>query len=229
MGVRAGGEKKNVPDPLFFGGEKKVSPPFFAGHRMADNTDKPLAGYETLLCVTGGIAAYKSADLASRLVQSGCGVTVAMTDAATRFVAPLTFQALSGRAVYTSLWQPAEGFSSQHISLTERADLMIVAPATADAIAKMAAGVADDLVSTMALSAHGACGILIAPAMNTRMWSAPATVRNVAAVRGDGMHVVGPGEGNLACGTVGPGRMAEPADILAAAGKLLLARPPKGR
>ena len=194
---------------------------------MADKKDTLLSGYETLLCVTGGIAAYKSADLASKLVQRGSGVTVAMSDGGTRFVAPLTFQALTGRQVYTSLWQSSEDYSSQHISLTEQADLLIVAPATADIIAKMAAGIADDLVSTMVLSAHGACGILVAPAMNTRMWSAPATVRNLARICSDGIETVGPGEGNLACGTVGLGRMAEPAEILAAAEKLLLARPPK--
>ncbi len=194
---------------------------------MPENAEKALTGYEVLLCVTGGIAAYKSADLTSRLVQAGAGTTVAMTEAAQRFVTPLTFQTLSGRRVYTSLWVPAEDFSSQHISLTEAADLMIVAPATADIIAKMACGLADDLVSTMALSTHGACEILIAPAMNERMWSAPAMAENVAPLRQRGVHLVGPVEGRLACGTVGLGRMAEPEQILAAATGILLKRPPK--
>lgn len=194
---------------------------------MADSAEKPMDGYEVLLCVTGGIAAYKSADLTSKLVQRGAGVSVAMTEAARQFVGPLTFQSLSRRSVFTSMWQATEDFQSGHISLTESADLMIVAPATADILAKMAGGIADDLVSTMALAAHGACEILIAPAMNTRMWSAPATVENIATLTGRGVHVVGPAEGNLACGTVGIGRMAEPGDILAAAAEILRKRPPK--
>lgn len=187
----------------------------------ADRAERPLAGREVLLCVTGGIACYKAADLASRLVKAGAGVSVAMTDAARQFVAPLTFQALTARAVCTSLWQAVENYSSQHISLTDRAELMIVAPATANILAKMAAGIADDLVSTLALSAHGACDILVAPAMNTRMWLAPPTQANLARLKGWGVHVVGPAEGRLACGTTGPGRMAEPADLLAAAADLL--------
>jgi len=186
-----------------------------------------LAGHEVLLCPTGGIACYKAADLASRLVRAGAGVTVAMTDAATRFVAPLTFQSLSGRAVYTSMWQANERFEHHHLALTERADLMIVAPATANIIAKMAAGIADDLVSTLALSACGACEVLVAPAMNARMWRAPATEANVRTLEERGVHRVGPGEGRLACGESGPGRMAEPEEILAAAQKLLRAGPPK--
>jgi len=207
--------------------EAQAAPP--AKARRTASGDFPLAGYEILLCVTGGIAAYKAADLASKLVQEGCGLTVAMTEGGERFIAPLTFQTLSGRKVYTSLWESTEDYSSRHISLTERADLMIVAPATADIIAKMAVGIADDLVATMALAAHGACGILIAPAMNARMWSAPATMRNLDLLKKRRVHVVGPGEGNLACGTVGLGRMAEPAEILAAARKLLTANPPKAR
>ena len=195
---------------------------------MAPGDDRPIAGYEVLLCVTGGIACYKSADLTSKLVQSGAGVTVAMTDAAERFVSPLTFQTLSGRQAHTSLWQSAADYSAQHISLTEAADLAIVAPATADVLAKMAGGIADDLISTLALSAHGACPILVAPAMNVRMWSAPATQANMARLEGWSVHVVGPAEGRLACGTVGLGRMAEPGEVLAAAKALLLQNPPKG-
>ena len=186
-----------------------------------------LAGYRVLLCVTGGIACYKAADLASRLVQAGAAVTVVMTDAAGRFVAPLTFQSLTGGQVFTSLWQSAETYDPHHISLTESADLMIVAPATADMIAKMACGIADDLVSTLALSASGTCEILAAPAMNTRMWLAPATQENVGRLRNRGVHFVGPAEGRLACGTIGPGRMAEAEEILAAAAKLLRRKAPK--
>jgi len=186
--------------------------------------DSPIKGREILLAVTGGIACYKAADLASRLVAAGAGVSVAVTAAAERFVAPLTFQALTTRQVYRSLWQSSESYQSHHICLTDRADLMIVAPATADILAKMACGIADDLVSTLALSAWGACEVLVAPAMNTRMWEAPPTQANAKTLRQRGVHVVGPGKGRLACGTTGPGRMAEPAEILAAAEKILAAR-----
>ncbi|MCJ7544654.1 MAG: hypothetical protein MUP47_08865 [Phycisphaerae bacterium] len=188
-----------------------------------------LAGYEVLLCVTGGIACYKSADLASALVQAGAGVTVAMTAAARRFVTPLTFQTLTGRAVYVSLWQRPADFRSEHIALTELADLMLVAPATANILGKFAAGIADDLVSALGLSAAGSCPILLAPAMNSRMWSAPAVQANLAKLKEWGYHVVGPAEGRLACGTEGIGRMSEPDEILAAATKLLLQKPPRHR
>ncbi len=191
---------------------------------MTDQTAQPLAGKEILLCVTGGIACYKAADLTSKLVQAGAGVTVAMTESAGRFVQPLTFQTLTARQVYTTLWQSSEDYRSQHLSLNDRAELMIVAPATANTLAKMVAGLADDLVSSMALSAHGACPILIAPAMNTRMWQAPPTQRNIRTLEEWGIHCVGPGEGRLACNTTGPGRMAEPAEILARAVELLAGR-----
>ncbi|MDY7010061.1 MAG: flavoprotein [Planctomycetota bacterium] len=180
-----------------------------------------LEGAEVLLCVTGGIACYKSADLVSKLTQAGAGVSVAMSDAAERFITPLTFQTLTGRDVFKSLWQAGENYRPQHLSLTEKADLMIVAPATADIIAKMAVGIADDLVSALALSAWGGCEILIAPAMNTRMFQAPPTQDNIQKLQARGVHVVGPKEGRLACGTVGIGRMAEPDEILAAVEKLL--------
>ena len=196
---------------------------------MGEATDKPLAGREVLLCVTGGIACYKAAFLASKLVQAGAGVHAALTAAAERFVTPLTFQALTRRKVYTSLWTEPEDYCSQHISLTEAADLTIVAPATADILAKMAGGIADDLISTLALSANGACPILVAPAMNSRMWDAPATQRNVAQLIEWGVRVVGPGEGNLACGTVGLGRMAEPDEILTAAIEILNETPSGGK
>lgn len=188
-----------------------------------------LEGYEVLVCVTGGIACYKAADLTSKLVQAGAGVTVAMTESATRFVAPLTFQTLTGRHAYASMWQATEGYEAGHLSLTERADLMIVAPATANTMAKMAAGVADELVSALALSAPGECEILVAPAMNTRMWEAPATQANLARLTEWGVHSVGPGEGFLACRTVGKGRMAEPEEILAAAAEILRKKPPQAR
>lgn len=181
----------------------------------------PLEGYEVLLCVTGGIACYKAADLAGKLVQAGAGVTVAMTEAAAKFVTPLTFAAVTGRASFTTMWRDPQDHDPAHIALTEAADLMIVAPATANILGKLAGGIADDLVSTLALSAAGACEILLAPAMNSRMWHAPAVRENVEKLRARGVHFVGPNEGRLACGTIGPGRMAEPDEILAAAVGLL--------
>ena len=194
---------------------------------MPDQPPQPLADYEVLLCLSGGIACYKSADLASKLIQAGAGVSVAMTDAACQFVQPLTFQALTQRPVFTSMWQSSKDYSAQHLALTERADLMVIAPATADILAKMACGLADDLVSTLALSACGACDILAAPAMNTRMFQAPATQENIARLRSRGVHLMGPESGYLACRDVGPGRMAEPADILEQVTKLLLCKAPK--
>lgn len=188
-----------------------------------------LAGYEVLLCVTGGIAAYKAADLASRLMQAGAGVSVAMTENATRFVGPMTFQAITRRQVFTSMWSSAEDFRAQHIALTEKADLMVVAPASANIIAKFTWGLADDLVSTLALSSFGACEILVAPAMNTRMWQAHATQENIAKLKSRHINIVGPGAGYLACGTTGEGRLADVDDIYSAAEQLLLKNPPKSK
>jgi len=190
--------------------------------------DHSLDGYEVLLCVSGGIACYKAADLASRLVQSGAGVTVAMTEAAMKFVGPLTFGSLTRRAVFTSMWQSTERHDSGHIALTERADLAILAPATANTIAKLAHGLADNLVSTMLLATAGSCDVLVAPAMNSRMYAHPAVRANIERLRAmEGVHLIGPEEGRLACGTTGPGRMSEPADILARATELLWRKPPK--
>lgn len=194
---------------------------------MEQNNLPKLDGYEVLLCLTGGIACYKCADLTSKLVQAGAGVSVAMTDSAQQFITPLTFQTLSARRVYTSVWQSGREYDTQHISLTELADLMVVAPATANILAKIAHGVADDLVSSLALSSFGQCGILLAPAMNTRMWEAPSTQANVKTLREYGLHFVGPGEGFLACRSIGKGRMSEPAEILAEIARLLQAKPPK--
>jgi len=193
---------------------------------MKDTTkknDTSLSGFNILLCVTGGIACYKSADIVSRLVQSGASVNVAMTDAAQKFVSPLTFQTLSGRSVCTSLWETLGEVKPNHIPLTEQADIMVIAPATANTIAKLAAGIADDPVSTMGLSAHGACPILIAPAMNCRMWDAPVTQKNLQTLKDRGVAVVGPDEGYLACGTTGMGRMSEPGEIVDAI-KIMLDR-----
>jgi phosphopantothenoylcysteine decarboxylase/phosphopantothenate--cysteine ligase len=191
------------------------------------NGPESLTGYEVLLCVTGGIAAYKAADLTSKLVQRGAGVNVALTEAACRFIQPLTFQSLTHRPVYTSLWQSTENYRMGHVSLTEGVDLMVIAPATADILAKLAVGIADDLVSTLGLSACGTCPILAAPAMNTRMWNAPPTQENITVLRRRGVRIVGPAEGNLACGDQGVGRMVEPEEILDTIVDMLREKPPK--
>jgi phosphopantothenoylcysteine decarboxylase/phosphopantothenate--cysteine ligase len=188
-----------------------------------------LADREVVLAVCGGIAAYKAASLASALVQRGAGVTAVMTAAGQRFVTPLTFETLTGRRVFTSLWDAEDHHDPQHLSLTAAADIFLIAPATANIIAKMAHGIADDLVSTMLMSA--ACPVLLAPAMNTRMWENPVMQQNLQSVIQRGCRVVPPGEGWLACRTVGLGRMAEPEQILAEAIAILRQttpqRPPK--
>jgi len=184
-----------------------------------------LTGYEIVIGVCGGIAAYKTAALVSALVQRGAGVTVVMTAAAQRFVGPLTFEALTARQVFTSPWESTAYFDPQHIRLTEGADAMVIAPATANIIGKIAHGLADDLVSTMVMSA--ACPVLLAPAMNTRMWENPIVQDNVKSLAARGYHMVPPGEGWLACRTIGAGRMAEPEEILARTIELLKGKPPK--
>ncbi|MDQ1313915.1 MAG: phosphopantothenoylcysteine decarboxylase / phosphopantothenate---cysteine ligase [Pseudomonadota bacterium] len=167
-----------------------------------------------LLGVTGGIAAYKAAELCRLLVKGGAEVRVAMTDAAQRFVAPLTFQALSGKPVLASLWDSASGDGMEHIHLSRDADLILVAPASADFLARLAQGRADDLLSTLCLART--CGLAVAPAMNREMWAAAPTQRNLEQLRADGVSVLGPAAGEQACGETGLGRMLEPAEILAA-------------
>lgn len=167
---------------------------------------------EILLCVTGGIAAYKTADLCSKLVQDGASVSVAMTEAATRFIGPMTFTALTGRPVHRGLFDPKEHHIGEHIGLARRADIMVVAPASANFLAKAAHGLADDLLSTLVLSAT--CPVLLAPAMNVEMWSKPAVQRNVSQLREDGFHFIDPTPGWLSCRDTGTGRMAEAVDIL---------------
>lgn len=184
-----------------------------------------LSGYEVVVGVCGGIAAYKVASLVSALVQRGAGVSVAMTAAAQRFITPLTFQSLTARQVFTDLWEAENYHDPQHLNLTEAADLFIVAPATANMIGKMACGLADDLLSTMMLSA--ACPVLLAPAMNTRMWENPIVQKNLESLRSRGYQVTPPGEGWLACRTIGAGRMAEPQQILDQAIVLLRKSPPR--
>jgi phosphopantothenoylcysteine decarboxylase/phosphopantothenate--cysteine ligase len=177
-----------------------------------------LAGRNILLGVSGGIAAYKAAELVRLLAEAGARVQVAMTEAATRFVGPLTFQALSGRPVLTGLWH-ADGAGMDHIHASRGADLVLVAPASADFLARLAHGHADDLLSALCLAR--ACPLAVAPAMNREMWTAAATQRNLAQLRADGVHVLGPAEGRQACGETGPGRMLQPAELMAALPGLL--------
>jgi len=187
----------------------------------------PLAldGYEVLVCVCGGIAAYKVAGVVSALAQRGAGVTVAMTESATRLVAPMTFQALSGRRVLTTMWEEGSDTDVRHIRVTESADLVLIAPATANMIGKMVGGIADDLVSTLVISA--ASPVVVVPAMNERMWANPIVASNVAVLKQHGYVLVGPAEGWLACRGFGPGRMAEPEDILEAVVSMLKNTEPK--
>ncbi|MBA3312581.1 MAG: phosphopantothenoylcysteine decarboxylase [Planctomycetota bacterium] len=178
-----------------------------------------LDGREILLGIAGGVAAYKAAELTSRLVQSGAHVSVVLTEAATHFIGATTFEALTGRPVHTDGFRPREHFQGEHIGLARRAELFVVAPATADYLAKVANGFANDLLSTLALTVT--CPALFAPAMNADMWAKPSVQRNVSRVRDDGVQIVDPGSGWLSCGQVGPGRMAEPAEILADIERLL--------
>jgi phosphopantothenoylcysteine decarboxylase len=184
-----------------------------------DDPSPKLKGREIIVAVCGGIAAYKVADIVSTLVQLGAGVTVAMTAEAQKFVAPLTFQALSARPVRTSIFDLSDSSDPQHIALTERADVMLVAPATNNTIAKIASGLTDDLVSLMVCAA--ACPVVFAPAMNHRMWEHPIAQENVAKLIGLGYRFIGPEPGWLACRNIGLGRMTEPKEIVAELVKML--------
>jgi len=172
-----------------------------------------------ILGVTGGIAAYKAAELCRLLVKGGSEVQVVMTEAAQRFVMPLTFQALSGRLVLTSLWDSASGSGMDHIHLSREADLILIAPASADFLARLVQGRADDLLATLCLART--CRLAVAPAMNREMWAQAATQRNLAQLRADGVDILGPDAGEQACGEIGPGRMLEPVEIQAAVSGLL--------
>lgn len=169
-------------------------------------------GKHILLGVTGGVAAYKAADLTRQLIRAGHTVQVVMTQHATEFVSPITFQALSGHPVYTSMWDAQRDDSMAHIALTRQADLFLIAPTTANFIAKIANGIADDLLSSLVAARE--CPLLVAPAMNKQMWANPANQRNVATLRADGVQILGPARGEQACGEVGEGRMLEPAEIV---------------
>lgn len=180
-----------------------------------------------LLGVTGGIAAYKAAELARLLIRNNAEVQVAMTGAATRFVTPATFQALTGKAVVTDLWDASFPNAMAHIELSRGVEAIVVAPASADFLAKLAHGLADDLLSTACLARN--CPLLVAPAMNREMWDNAATQRNVATLRGDGVAILGPAAGDQACGEVGMGRMLEPEEILAAVLEFLGPKKLRGR
>lgn len=171
-----------------------------------------MKGREILVGVTGGIAAYKTADLVSQLVQKEAAVSVVMTKSATKFIGATTFQALTGRPVYTGLFDAHEHFQGEHIGLAKRAELVVVAPTTASTLARLAQGMSDDLLSTCVLVTTAP--VLLAPAMNCEMWDKPSVKRNVQQLKDDGFHIVEPGSGWLSCGQVGAGRMAEPAEIL---------------
>jgi phosphopantothenoylcysteine decarboxylase/phosphopantothenate--cysteine ligase len=173
-----------------------------------------LSGKRILLVIGGGIAAYKTLDLIRRLRERGASVRAAMTKAAAEFVTPLSVASLTGDKVYDDLFSLTDEAEMGHIELSRDADLVVVAPATADLLAKLANGLANDLASTLLLATDKR--VLVAPAMNLRMWLHPATQRNVATLRGDGVLFVGPGDGDMACGEYGPGRMAEPLEIVAA-------------
>ena len=183
--------------------------PILLSHTVMPDT---LHNREILLGVSGGVAAYKAADLCSRMVQRGAKVSVIMTESAHRFIGTTTFEALTGRPVYSDAFEAKEHFQGEHIGLSRRAELIVIAPATAQTIARLTHGMADDLLSTTVLVSTAP--VLVAPAMNCDMWAKPAVQRNVAQLGADGVHIIGPEEGWLSCGQIGAGRMAEPGSIL---------------
>lgn len=186
-----------------------------------------LNGKRILLIIGGGIAAFKLPELIRRLRERGASVTPVLTKAAQEFVTPLTIGSLAGEKVYTDLFDLTDEAEMGHIQLSRVADLVVVAPATADLMAKMAQGQANDLASTLLLATD--TPVMIAPAMNVRMWEHPATQRNLALLQGDGITVLGPNEGDMACGEYGPGRMVEPMEILAGIEAALSDGPLKGK
>jgi phosphopantothenoylcysteine decarboxylase / phosphopantothenate---cysteine ligase len=174
---------------------------------------RALQGKHIVLGLSGGVACYKCAELARELIKVGATVQVVMTESAAQFITPVTMQALSGRPVFTSQWDTRQPNNMAHIDLTRQADAVLVAPASADFIAKLTQGRADDLLSLLCLARPPSCALLLAPAMNREMWAHPATQRNVAQVLADGASVLGPAAGEQACGEVGDGRMLEAAEL----------------
>jgi phosphopantothenoylcysteine synthetase/decarboxylase len=181
---------------------------------MAEQSIK-LDGVKVLLGVSGGIAAYKAADLASKLTQASATVKTVMTESALQMIGAKSFEAVTGQQVYTNMWITTEEYEIGHISLADWADVAVIAPATANIIGKMANGICDDLLSTI-LCARWKKALLFAPAMNDKMWTNPAVQKNVKMLSGIGVEIIGPQTGRLACGTEGIGRMAEPQDIIKA-------------
>lgn len=173
-----------------------------------------LANKRLILGLTGGIACYKSAEFLRRAQDAGAEFDVVMTAGAQQFITPVTFKALSGRQVHTDLWDNSTPDNMAHIHLSRAADAIIIAPASTHFIARLANGLADDLLSTLCV-ARGNCPLIIAPAMNKEMWAHPATQRNIAQLKTDGVHIIGPGAGDQACGEIGDGRMLEPLQLLA--------------
>lgn len=186
-----------------------------------------LAGKHLVLGLTGGIACYKAAELTRLLIKAGATVQVVMTEAATQFITPVTLQALSGRPVYTDQWDARMPNNMAHIDLSREADAIVIAPASTDFIAKLAHGMADDLLSTLCVARD--CPLLVVPAMNRQMWQNPATQRNAAQLRADGITVLGPDAGPQACGEIGDGRMIEPWAIHAAVTAFLQPKPLAGK
>ena len=186
-----------------------------------------LQGRKILLIIGGGIAAYKCLDLIRRLAERGATVTPVLSRAAGEFVTPLSVAALAGQKVYTDLFDLTDEAEMGHIQLSRAADLVVVAPATADLMAKMATGQANDLATTLLLATD--TPVLVAPSMNVRMWEHPATLRNIATLKGDGVLFVGPNDGDMACGEYGPGRMSEPLEIVSAIGAALADGPLKDK
>jgi phosphopantothenoylcysteine decarboxylase/phosphopantothenate--cysteine ligase len=173
-----------------------------------------LSGKRIVLALTGGIACYKSAELLRLLVKDGAQVRVVMTEAAQQFITPVTMQALSGQSVVTSTWDAREPNNMAHINLSREADAIVIAPASADTIASLAQGRADDLLSLLCLARPiERCPLLVAPAMNREMWAHPATQRNLATLKADGARLLGPASGDQACGEIGDGRMLEPSEL----------------
>ena len=170
-----------------------------------------LVNKKIVLGISGGIAAYKSAELARALIQEGAEVQVVMTEAAQQFITPITMQALTGKLVFTNQWDDRIANNMAHIELSRQADVILIAPASADLIAKLSLGLADDLLSTLCLARD--CPLLIAPAMNLQMWAHPATQRSITRLNSDGITILGPSSGDQACGEVGIGRMLEPSEI----------------
>jgi phosphopantothenoylcysteine decarboxylase/phosphopantothenate--cysteine ligase len=173
-----------------------------------------LDGRKIVLGLTGGVACYKSAELTRSLVKAGASVQVVMTEAATHFITPVTMQALSGKPVFFDQWDARIANNMAHIDLTRDADAIVIAPCSADFISKLAHGACDDLLSTLCIARPATLPLLVAPAMNVEMWQNPATRRNVACLRGDGIAILGPAAGEQACGEVGMGRVLEPAQLV---------------